>query len=167
MCAAFWDSVAKCLQTENQFMQYRTTMTNYPGIKQQFYTYINITQIHCKTLSRGVTVLFVCNTMFSLCQLLTLVCHVSNEQGELLAHVSSIAAESLLLPFWVIRLGQAWLGPLPPHTPFPGQFLVFLDPGNPPILCREQYIWVFSSTCFLFNIFCPHILQFSTRAFIQ
>jgi hypothetical protein len=49
--------------------------------------------------------------------LLTLLCHISNKKGVVLAHVSSIAAGSLLLPFWGVRAGRACLG-LQPHTPF-------------------------------------------------
>jgi hypothetical protein len=36
-------------------------------------------------------------TMFSLCWLLTLLCHVLNEKGALFAQVSSVIAGSLLL----------------------------------------------------------------------
>jgi hypothetical protein len=40
----------------------------------------------------------------------TLLCHVSNKSEVLLAHVSFIAAGSLLLLFWRCRVGRAWLG---------------------------------------------------------
>ncbi len=97
-------------------MQQSTTMIYshgiYTAIIYPYQYYMNTLQ---SVIKRSYTFV-VHNTMFSLCWLLTLLCHVLNEQGVLLAHVSSIVAGSLLLPFQAIRLGWALLGSLPPHT---------------------------------------------------
>jgi hypothetical protein len=83
---------------------------------QQLYIHVNIMQLlyTAKMLSRGLIEWFVCNIMFLLCWRLTLLCHVSNEKGVLSAHVSSIAAGSLLPPIYrASRWARLGLGHCP------------------------------------------------------
>ncbi len=60
---------------------------------------------------------------------------VLTELGVVLAHVSSIAARSLLLPFWGIRPARLGLGCWAPSHTFPG--LVPCQPGS------RQSIWFY------------------------
>jgi hypothetical protein len=79
-------------------------------------------------------------TMFSLCWLLTLLCHVLNEKGAFFAQVSSVIAWSLLpaAPTLGGPVPVSACVPPPNITPPPNWFLKSLDLGNTHDPCPEQ-----------------------------
>jgi hypothetical protein len=82
-----------------------------------------------------------------LCWPLNLLCHVSNEQRVLLAHISSIAAGSLLQPFWGVRVGRAWLGLPNPPTLFPGLVPCIPESRQSPDILSGTLPVVYSYCC--------------------